>query len=329
MFPTRCLSYRSRFDLATLIGYSTIFLLTFLITGGTAALAWAMIEQSPRTNGSARGDEGPGILRNEMLSTLSGFAKLLEHFRFVGLLKKELAEADMDWSVGRTVLMMLVAGGVVLNMALFVGWFPWYIAWALALTATAGPITYIRRRRAKRLQAIEEHLPEALEYLSRALVAGNSLPMSLELMADEVKPPLSTELRKTVDEYNLGLPMKDALLSLTRRTPSVDVRFFVSAVLTQSRTGGTLHEALEGLAETIRERGTLKGQIRAMTANGRMTAVVLTLLPLFVASVMLFINPNYLGLLFEHPWGKTLVLMALAGQVLAYFTIRRIVDIKV
>jgi tight adherence protein B len=153
--------------------------------------------------------------------------------------------------------------------------------------------------------------------------------MSLELMADEVKAPLSTELRKTVDEYNLGMPMTDALASLTRRVPSLDVQFFVSAVLTQSRTGGTLHEVLEGLAETIRERATLKGQVRAMTANGRMTAVILSLMPLFVASVMLYINPTYLSLLLQHPLGKTFVTMAIGGQVLAYFVIRKIVDIKV
>jgi tight adherence protein B len=153
--------------------------------------------------------------------------------------------------------------------------------------------------------------------------------MSLELMADEVKAPLSTELRKTVDEYNLGMPMNDALGSLTRRVPSVDMQFFVSAVMTQSRTGGTLHEVLEGLAETIRERATLKGQVRAMTANGRMTALVLSLMPAFVAGVMLYINPSYLGLLFQHPLGATLVTMAIGGQLLAYFVIRKIVDIKV
>jgi tight adherence protein B len=188
---------------------------------------------------------------------------------------------------------------------------------------------YIRRRRAKRLLAVEEQLPEALDYLSRALVAGHSLPMSLELMADEVKPPLSTELRKTVDEYNLGMAMNDALASLTRRVPSVDMQFFVSAIMTQSRTGGTLHEVLEGLAETIRERSTLKGQVRAMTANGRMTAIVLSLMPIFIALVMLYINPHYLGLLVQHPLGKTLITCAVAGQLLAYFVIRKIVDIKV
>jgi tight adherence protein B len=316
--------------LAELSGYVTIFALTFLIAGGAAALAWALLEPSRKGKNRVRPKtEEPSILRKEVLSTLTLFATVLGHFRFVGRLKKELAEADMNWSVGRTVLMMLVAGAATLNLVLLLDILPALAAWVLAGLAAAGPVLCIRRRRAKRMQQVEEQLPEALDYLSRALVAGHSLPMSIELMADEVKAPLSTELRKTVDEYNLGLPLNDALASLTRRLPSVDVRFFVSAVLTQSRTGGSLHEALEGLAETIRERATLKGQVRALTANGRMTALVLSMLPVFVAAVMLYINPDYLILLLEHPWGRPLLTMAGCSQVLAYFVIRRIVDIKV
>jgi tight adherence protein B len=315
--------------LAQFVGYVTIFALTFLITGGTAALAWMLLERSrSKRNGNPK-RERPSILRNEMLSTLSGFATLLEHSPFAARLKKELEQSDVDWSVGRTILMMMVAGGATLKLLLAFDWVPGYAALALAALAAAGPVFYIRRRRAKRLQAVEEQLPEALDYLSRAVVAGHSLPMSLELMADEVKPPLSTELRKTVDEYNLGMAMNVALASLIRRVPSVDMQFFVSAIMTQSRTGGTLHEVLEGLAETIRERTTLKGQVRAMTANGRMTAIVLSLMPIFIALVMLYINPQYLGLLVSHPLGKTLIMCAIAGQLLAYFVIRKIVDIKV
>lgn len=314
--------------MAEFVGYVTVFALTFLITGGTAALAWVLLDRS-RTKRQGPVKEKPSILRSEMLSTLSSFAAVLERIPLASKLKQELEIAEVDWSVGRTVLMMLVAGGATLKLLLAFGWVPGYIAIAAAIAATAGPIFYVRRRRAKRMGAVEDQLPEALEYLSRALVAGHSLPMSLELMADEVKPPLSTEVRKTVDEYNLGMSMNDALANLTHRVPSVDMQFFVSAILTQSRTGGTLHEVLEGLAETIRERSTLKGQVRAMTANGRMTAVVLSLMPVFIALVMLYINPGYLGLLVQHPLGSTLITMAIGGQILAYIVIRKIVDIKV
>jgi len=198
-----------------------------------------------------------------------------------------------------------------------------------ALAVAALPIGIIRRRQAERLRRVEEQLPEALDYLSRALLAGHSLPMSVELLADECDPPLSIELRKTVDEYNLGLSISDALHNLMLRLPSVDIQFFVSAIQTQSRTGGSLHELLDDLAETIRERMTLKRQVRALTANGRMTAVVLSALPFVVAGTMLYVNPDYLGLLLQHRLGPTFLFMALGGQIVAYLVIRRIVNIRV
>lgn len=99
--------------------------------------------------------------------------------------------------------------------------------------------------------------------------------------------------------------------------------------MTQSRTGGNLHELLDSLAETIRERQSLKGQVRALTANGRMTAAVLSLLPILVAAVMMVVNENYLSILINHPLGKMLVFLAACGQVAAYFVIKKIADIKV
>ncbi len=316
-----------------MLGYSLVFFLVFLVTAGVAVVTWALLEgwrwRSADSGPAGAGPEAPGILRNEMLSTLSLFALLLGKFRFVERLKMLLAEADLDWSVGRTVSMVLVAGAATLNALLSVDWIPSFAAWGGAALAAAGPLLYIRRKRAKRLGQVEEQLPEALDYLGRALVAGHSLPMSLELLADEIGAPLSVELRKTVDEYNLGLSMSEALRNLGQRLPSVDIQFFVSAVLTQSRTGGNLHELLEGLAETIRERSSLKGKVRALTANGRMTASILSLMPLLVGGLMILVNPFHFALLLAHPLGKTLLFVALAAQIAAYFVIRKIVDIRI
>ena len=225
--------------------------------------------------------------------------------------------------------MMLVTGAVTLNVVLALDFFPLVGSWMLAAVGAATPVFYIRRRRRKRFKEIEEQLPDALDFLSRSTVAGHSLPMSLELLSDEVGPPLSYEMRKTVDEYNLGLPMSDALLNLARRLPTVDIQFFVSAVVAQSRTGGNLHELLDNLSETIRERGTLRGQVRSMTAHGRLTAVVLSLLPMVVAVSMMLVNADYFMVLVNHPVGKTLLLMAMCGQLLAYLVIKKIVDVKV
>ena len=109
----------------------------------------------------------------------------------------------------------------------------------------------------------------------------------------------------------------------------MDVQFFVSAVTTQARTGGNLHELLETLSETIRERSTLKGQVHAMTAHGRLTALILSLLPFVVGGVLMFVNAEHFSIMLEHPLGKTLLFLAMCGQVAAYFVIKKIADIKV
>ncbi len=315
--------------MAVFVVCGLMFLLTFAVVIVASALTWSVLDRAEANETQTPDEGGSGLLRREMLSTLVWLRALLSRFAFVGRLEKLLAEADFSWSVGRTVLLMLVSGAAALALLLQVQWIPAVGSWLCACAAAAAPIFYVRRRRRLRLYQVEEQLPEALEFLSRALVAGHSLPMSLELLADEVDEPLSGELRITVDEYNLGMPMNDALGTLADRLPTVDVQFFVSAVSTQSRTGGNLHEVLDGLSETIRDRAMLKGQVRALTANGRLSALVLSLLPLFVAGLMLIINKPYFMVLVESPVGKTLIFVALLAQGVAYWVINRIVDIKV
>jgi tight adherence protein B len=314
--------------------YTLTFVLVFLVTSGSAAVAWAVVS---RRQGEPR-PENPipqfasslsPLLRNESLSAFSLHEQVLSRMHFISSLKELQNQANVTWSVGRTSAMMLLAGVVTLNVVMQLDLLPFLASCAVALIGAASPIFYLRRQRSIRYRHIEEQLPEALDYLSRAIVAGNSLPMSMELLADEIGDPLSAELRKTVDEYNLGSPMEEALKALAHRLPMVDVRFFVSAILTQSRTGGNLHDLLDTLAETIRERSTLKAQVRALTANGRLTAIILTLLPVFVAGMMWVVNKNYFMLLAGNPLGKTLIFAAICAQLLAYFIINKIVNIKV
>lgn len=320
--------------MAEITFYSLTFLLTFLAGAGLSLVAWALVFRDRRKTDSRGAPTGPGtdaaqILRSDRLSTLSVYHLLLSRFRFTPFLKTLLGQASVNWSVGRTSALMLLGGVVTLNVLLQLDLLPLWGCLVVAVAGSCTPILYLRRQRAARFREIEEQLPEALDYLSRATIAGHSLSMSMELVADEVGAPLSTELRKTVDEYNLGSSMGDALKSLAVRLPMVDVQFFVSAMLTQSKTGGNLHELLDNLSETIRERSSLKGQVRALTANGRLTAVVLTSLPVLIAVVMWTVNSAYFGVLLNHPAGKTLVFAAICAQVAAYFVISKIVDIKV
>jgi tight adherence protein B len=313
-----------------LAAYGAVFALTFALTALAAAAAWALTGRgSTRKRPPAAQQESPGILRSEVLSTITLLAPVLEKIRLVGHLRQLLAEADVTWSVGRTVLLSLTLGMAGFYALLLTGALPLALSLAGALALASVPTLVIRSRRAQRFRAVEQQLPEALDYLSRALLAGHSLPMSLELLAEECDPPLSAELRKTIDEYNLGASLEGALRNLTVRLPSVDILFFVTAIQTQSRTGGSLNDLLENLAETIRERITLKQQVRALTANGRMTAVVLSVLPFAVAGTMMYINPDYFDLLLSHPFGPAALIVAVCAQIAAYLVIRRIVDIRV
>lgn len=304
--------------------YTIIFAVTFIVVGLATGLAWAFVE-TPRDID----DDEPDLLRQDKLSAVDTLAHLLARMRFAKAIKRLLSEAELDWSVGRFLLQMLVAGSLGGAVLIPLGWVPWFGTLAVAGALAALPLLYVRRLRTKRLRQVEDQLPDALEFLSRALVAGHSLPMALELLGEEAAAPISTEVRKTVDEYNLGLSMEKSLANLADRIPSVDIQFFVSAVISQSRTGGSLHELLDSLAETIRDRETLRGQVRALTANGRITAIILTCLPFFIAGMMLIVNSEYLDILTNHPVGRMLILAGICGQGLAFFVISRIVDIEV
>ncbi|MEZ5394476.1 MAG: type II secretion system F family protein [Bryobacterales bacterium] len=305
-----------------MVGYAVIFFVTFGVVAIAVALGWMFVDRKP--------DDGePDILRKRRLSTLQLLSHTLERGQIGERLNRLIAEADVDWTAGRVALgsaILFMLSIAILSRLDFV---PWIAALVVAAALAFAPVAYLRRVRAKRLKQVEEQLPESLEFISRALVAGHSLPMALELLADEIGPPLSQELRKTVDEYNLGLSMDRALENLADRVPSVDIRFFASAIMTQSRTGGNLHDLLENLSETIRERATLRGQVRAMTANGRITAIILAALPFIIGGIMMTVNSEYFEILLNHPIGKTLLFLALCGQVLAFLVIQKIVDIMV
>ena len=155
------------------------------------------------------------------------------------------------------------------------------------------------------------------------------MPVSIELLAQEDTPPLSTEMRKTVEERKLGMQLDQALENLATRVPIVNVRVFVAAVKLQSRTGGKLSEVLDGLAESMREAGSVEGEVKALAAHGRVTGAVLTALPILIALMMNFVNPGYLNIIVENPTARILTIACVLGLVAAHFVIRKIVDVRV
>ena len=191
------------------------------------------------------------------------------------------------------------------------------------------PFLYLRIKRSRRLRAFEEAFPEALDLMSRALKAGHAFATGLKMVADEMPEPVGPEFRKTFDEQNFGLPLKDALANLTVRMPLLDVRFFSTAVLIQRETGGNLSEILENLAHVVRERFKILRQVRVYTAHGRLTGYVLLALPAVLCIALSFINPDHMNLLFRERIGQMLLMTAAVMQAIGYFWIRQVVKIEV
>ncbi len=275
----------------------------------------------------AAGDEESTIFRSERLSTLGFFDSVLNRFDFFEILRVHIAQAELDWSVGRVVSAMLLTGTVVLLVLLrFV--VP-LAAIAAAIGAAFAPYAYILRKRNKRFLKFRENFPDVLDSLARALRAGYPLSASMDMIANETLPPVSAEIRKTATEANLGMGWHRALDNLGNRMPLLEVHLFTSAVQLHARTGGKLSEVLTGLAENMREGIALQGEVRSLAAHGKLTGAILTILPIGIAIMMMVVSPGYMQVLFNHPWGKNLITAAVVCLVLAHFVIRKLVDIKV
>jgi len=237
-------------------------------------------------------------------------------------------QSGMKASVSGVVLIGVVCGVLMSLVAGIITRAPWGLPFGFAL-GFALPFLFLKVKRTRRLRAFEEQFPEALDLIARALKAGHAFATGLKMAADELPEPVGPEFRKTFDEQNFGLPMKDALDNLAHRIPILDVRFFVTAVLIQRETGGNLAEILENLGFVVRERFKILRQVRVYTAHGRFTGYVLLALPAVLGIALSFINPEHMNLLFRENIGHMLLGIALVMQVIGYLWIKQVIKIEV
>jgi tight adherence protein B len=191
------------------------------------------------------------------------------------------------------------------------------------------PLAYVRRKARKRATAFEEQFPDCLEFISRSMKAGHAFSVALEMVHREFSDPLASEFRRAFEEQNLGQPLEIVLRKLSQRVDSMDLQFFVSAVLLQKRTGGNLAELLEKLAQLIRERFKLRARIRAVSAQGLMSGRILAAIPAGVAALMFVVNPDYARFFVDDPMGHQLFAAGLTLMCVGYLIIRKIVRIEV
>jgi tight adherence protein B len=204
-----------------------------------------------------------------------------------------------------------------------------FVPTVAAIVGLVAPTLVLLRKRSVRLRRFEEQFPEALDLLSRAIRAGHAFQTAMGMVADELPPPVGPEFRRSFDQQNFGLPLRDALNELAERVAILDVRFFVTAVLIQRETGGNLAEILDNLAHVVRERFKIRRQVRVHTAHGRFTGYVLLALPAFLGVALMFINPDLMQLLFQERMGQMLLSVAMLLQVVGFFWIRYVIKIEV
>ena len=242
-----------------------------------------------------------------------------------------IQRAGLSWTITRLIILMLIGGiaGLLLGWLLQPLGFQLLSALVLAFLLGGAPYFYLSYKRKQRMGEFEAQLPEALDFLARSMRAGHAFSISLEMLGQESPDPIGQEFRTLFNEQNLGAPLEVALANFGNRVPLLDVRLFISSVLLQRQTGGNLSEVLTRLGYIIRERFRLRGQVRAASAHGRLTSIILTVLPLFLVAGLMVIAPGYLQGLANDPEGRWMIAGAIAGQVLAYFIMRRIIDIKV
>ena len=202
-----------------------------------------------------------------------------------------------------------------------------------AFVAAAGgaylPFFLLNSKRNRRSKALNDQLPEALDFLSRALKAGHSLSTGLQMMADELPDPLASEIRQSYDQHSLGQSLDDALKDLSARIESTDFAFFITAVLIQRQTGGDLSEVLKNISGMIRQRVRLHQQVKAKTAEGRFTGYIMVAFPVVMFFIASTLNPEYSQILLHTPTGLKMIAVAFGLQVAGLLAIRKITTVKV
>jgi len=269
------------------------------------------------------------LMRDELLSTVPLLNRLMLRWSGAMRLRRLLEQAGMQLKAGKLVL---IIGVVVLSTYLIVlhlFYRSTLLAAVIGIAAGFIPIGIVTFKRQRRLRQFERHFPEAIDLLSRAVRAGHAFSTGMEMIGKELPEPVAGEFRRTFEEQNLGLPLRDAMFNLAERVPLIDVRFFVTALLIQKETGGNLAEILDNLAATIRERFKILGEVRIRTAQGRLTAGILIALPPLMLLLLRSINPDYVKVLFEDTMGIIMLTTAMALQIIGSVILWKIVNIEV
>ena len=239
-----------------------------------------------------------------------------------------LQQTGLPLAPGQSLIMALVLllGSGALGLLLGLG-----KAWSLGLMVMSmvGPLWFLMHRRHQQIQRMETQLPDVLDLIARSMQAGHAFTSALLMAADDAKPPLSTQLHKVFDEIHFGLDLRQAMSGLAQRVDSDDVRFFVISVLVQHETGGNLADVLKNTASLVRERQKIRGVIRVLSGEGRISAWILSLLPFALAGLLNLVNPEFMSALWRTPQGLQMLHVSLLLMFAGIVWMWRLIDIRI
>jgi tight adherence protein B len=254
--------------------------------------------------------------------------KILKNLKQLDFLENLLRQAGSKYSVGKLLIAMGVAGLLVFITALLLG-FGVLLSLLFGVAGIFLPAAILLYRKKRRMTAIESQLPDILDMLSRAMRAGHSFSTALKMAGNEGPEPIATEFRITSDEINFGSSVREGIMRLAERIDSMDMRFFALSVMIQAETGGNLSGLLSDLARLIRERLKLKGQVRVLAAEGRLSAIILGSLPFLFGLVMTVFKPDYISFFWHDPKGPGLIKVVAVMMVVGLYWINKITTIRV
>jgi tight adherence protein B len=267
------------------------------------------------------------VLQENQESIVLNLAERLFGWGKVDNLQSRLLQADIYLSPHSFISIIILLAA----LGFLIGWLGGVLTWSLGLSLTLGmiPIMVLRWRRKRKTLKIEQFMPDAMELLARSLRSGHTLQGTLELVSQEIPKPLGTEMRITYEEQRLGLSMSQAFRRMGERVDSQDLQFFVTAVLIQSETGGNLSEILDNIGTIIRDRLKLKGKVQSLTAEGRFSALILSLLPFITFLGFYLVNQRYILTLLRDPMGVKLLTAGIISIILGIIVMKKMVTIKV
>ncbi len=243
----------------------------------------------------------------------------------------DLEQAHLRLRVGEYLLIRLFTGGILLILSLFLvrSLLGLVIGLVLALVGYMLPAFYVTMKKRRRLHMIDKQLVEALSHIANSIRAGFAMLQAIDATAQRLQAPLSEEFSRLVADVRLGASLEDSLIAMSGRVGSYDLDMVITAILIQRSSGGNLSEVLDNVAETIRERERIRGEIRVMTAQPRFAASVLALWPLVLGVIFFLLNPSLMSNLWTEPAGIVMLGIAITLQLLGILTIRRITTIEI